>query len=201
MAKYKYANNLTSPFCPISRSTVPSYMIFPNVNFTNARLISAYRLQNTSAEVDVAADSQSRSMFFLFLNGFGVFCWTAMEKLLMAKIQSIVVYFFYWVLARLQRLGQQWRTRPTANEAPRNLVTDEQASPAQTTSPRKASWSYLRGLCAVPAFRRAIVTNRACVGVSLALSELCQDGNYGGDRIPLPVILDLSTLYIPPSAA
>ena len=32
------------------------------------------------------------------------------------------------------------------------------------------------------------------VGVSLALSELCQDENYGGDRIPLPAILGLSTL-------
>lgn len=176
-------------------------MIFPKVNPTNARPISAYRLRNTSAQVDVAADSQSESMFLLFLNGLGMFCWTAMEKLLMAKFQSIVVHSFYWVLARLQRLGQQWRTRPTANEAPRDLVTDEQASPARTTSPRKTSWSYLRGLCTVSAFRRAILTNRACVGVSLALSELCQDGNYGGDRIPLPAILNLSALYIPPSAA
>lgn len=31
-------------------------------------------------------------------------------------------------------------------------------------------------------------------GVSLALSELCQDCRYGGGRIPLSAILDLSTL-------
>jgi hypothetical protein len=30
-------------------------------------------------------------------------------------------------------------------------------------------------------------------GVSLALSELCQDGRFGGGRIPLSAILDLST--------
>jgi hypothetical protein len=31
-------------------------------------------------------------------------------------------------------------------------------------------------------------------GVSLALNELCQDCHYGGGRIPLSAILDLSTL-------
>jgi len=44
----------------------------------------------------------------------------------------------------------------------------------RATSPngKKVSWSYLRG-------------------VSLALSELCQDGRFGGGRIPLSAILDL----------
>jgi hypothetical protein len=32
-------------------------------------------------------------------------------------------------------------------------------------------------------------------GVSLALSELCQDCRYGGGRIPLSAILDLSTCH------
>ena len=35
---------------------------------------------------------------------------------------------------------------------------------------------------------------RLSSGVSLALSELCQDYRYGGGRIPLSAILDLSTL-------
>jgi hypothetical protein len=34
---------------------------------------------------------------------------------------------------------------------------------------------------------------RLSAGVSLALSELCQDCRYGGGRIPLSAILDLST--------
>lgn len=37
---------------------------------------------------------------------------------------------------------------------------------------------------------------RLCAGVSLALSELCQDCRYGGGRIPLSAILDLSTCQI-----
>ncbi|KAH9981958.1 hypothetical protein BJV74DRAFT_58686 [Russula compacta] len=43
---------------------------------------------------------------------------------------------------------------------------------AAAANSRKVSWSYLRG-------------------VSLALSELCQDCRYGGGRIPLAAILDL----------
>jgi hypothetical protein len=174
-------------------------MIFPNVKLTNGRLIPAYRFQNATAQV--ASDSQSESWFLYFLRGFMTLCWPAIEKLVMAAFQSMVVQVCHWVFAPRQRPGEQWHTRPTANDAPPDLVTGEQASPVQTMSPRKASWSYLRGLSMVFTFHSAIVTNRVRVGVSLAMSELCQDGNFGGDRIPLSAILDLSTSYIPPSAS
>jgi len=147
--------------------------LFPNVNLTIGRLIPEYRLQNASAQVDFTSDSQSESWFLFFLHGFMFLCWPAIEKFLVDKFQTMVVQeVCHWVFARLQRLGGQWLTRPTANDAPPDLVTGEQTSPARTTSPRKTSWTYLRG-------------------VSLALSELCQDGNFGGDRIPLSAILDL----------
>jgi len=80
-----------------------------------------------------------------------------------------VLHACHSAVAQLPGLAEQSRLRLMSNEAP---VTGEQVSPARTTSPRRASWSYLRG-------------------VSLALSELCQDDNYGGNRIPLSAILDL----------
>ena len=172
-------------------------MKFLNVKLTNERLVPASRLQDASAQVDFAPDSQSESWFFFLLRGFIILCWTAVGKSVMAKFQPMVDQVCHWVFVRLQRLGE-WRTRPTANDAPPNLVTGEQPSPVRNLSPRKSSWSYLRGLCMVFTFRGVIVTNRVCVGISLALSELCQDDNFGGDRIPLSAILDLSTSYIHP---
>ncbi|KAF8273136.1 hypothetical protein EI94DRAFT_1795514 [Lactarius quietus] len=152
-------------------------------NLTKARLLLAGRRQPESAsvQVDLAADSQSansqsaesksESWFLFFLRGFMVFCWTALGKLFMAQFQSIVLHACHSAVAQLPGLAEQSRLRLMSNEAP-GLVTGEQVSPARTTSPRRASWSYLRG-------------------VSLALSELCQDDNYGGNRIPLSAILDL----------
>lgn len=145
-----------------------------NVDPTNARPIPACHFQNASAQVDCAAGSQSESQFYLYLSGFFALCWPTLGNILLSQarlqVQSIMVDIRRWATAQLQ----QWYTRFMANEAPRDLVTvtGGQPSPARTTSPRKVSWSYLRG-------------------VSLALSELCQDDNYGGDRIPLSAILDL----------
>ncbi|KAH9039346.1 hypothetical protein EDB85DRAFT_289013 [Lactarius pseudohatsudake] len=122
-----------------------------------------------SAQVD-GAGPQNESWFFLYLRSLIVVCWPALQKELVAQFQSFTVLMWRSVVAHLQ--GEQRRTGLTAGEAPRDLETGGQPSPARTASPRKVSWSYLRG-------------------VSLALSELCQDGNYGGDRIPLSAILDL----------
>lgn len=54
--------------------------------------------------------------------------------------------------------------------------------------------------CGVPVFvHRSLIQidlsngRLFAAGVSLALSELCQDCRYGGGRIPLSAILDLST--------
>ncbi|KAI9453394.1 hypothetical protein BJY52DRAFT_844219 [Lactarius psammicola] len=138
---------------------------------TNARpILPTYYLQNGSAQVDSGAGPQSESRTLLYLRGIGVFLWAALVKVLMSHGQSIVAGFWRSVLAQL--LGEQGRTTLMANGATRDLVTRGQPSPARTTSSKKVSWSYLRG-------------------VSLALSELCQDNNYGGDRIPLSIILDL----------
>jgi hypothetical protein len=148
---------------------------------------------SASAQVDFGAGPQSASRFLLYqsLAAIIAFCWTAslaiLKKMFMSWAQSIMVGIWQSIVAQPKR--EQEHTRLMADEAPR----DGQPSPAQTTSPKKVSWSYLRGLYMVSTFRRAIVTNKTCVGVSLALSELCQDGNYGGDRIPISAILDLST--------
>ncbi|KAI9440709.1 hypothetical protein H4582DRAFT_2056018 [Lactarius indigo] len=132
-------------------------------------------LHGASAQVDCGAGPQNGSRFLpwflLYLRGFiAAICWPALQKVLMSQFQSFLVSRWDSVAAHLQ--GEQIRTGLTANEAPRDIETGGQLSPARTTFPKKVSWSYLRG-------------------VSLALSELCQDGNYGGDRIPLSAILDL----------
>ncbi|KAH9167347.1 hypothetical protein EDB89DRAFT_2125284 [Lactarius sanguifluus] len=126
-------------------------------------------IHNASAQVD-GAGPQNESWFFLYLRSLIAVCWPALQKEIVAQFQSFMVLMWRLVVTRLQ--GEQRRMGLTANEAPRDLGTGGQPSRARTTSPRKVSWSYLRG-------------------VSLALSELCQDGNYGGDRIPLSAILDL----------
>lgn len=154
VANYKYASCLTSPFSPISQSTISSHMNAPTATPTNARLIPpASRLQNASSQVDYGAGPQSESRFLLYLRGIGAFVWVALEKMLMSQFQSIMAGIWLSFVARLQ--GEQRSTRLIANEAPqaRDLVTYGQPSPARTTtSPRKVSWSYLRGLCTVSTF-------------------------------------------------
>lgn len=152
-------------------------MIFRIVNLIIARLLPGYRLQNTAAPVVAVADSPPSESWSLFLlRGIASFCWTAMSRVFTSNFQSIVGNFCQRVVVvQLQRLGEQRHAIPPAIEAPRDSDLDavEQAPPARTTSPKKApsSWSYMRG-------------------VALALGELCQDGQYGGDRIPLSAILD-----------
>ncbi|KAN0126065.1 hypothetical protein V8E53_015404 [Lactarius tabidus] len=152
-------------------------MIFRIASLIVARLLPGYRLQNALAPVVAVADSPpSESWSLFFLRGIASFCWTVLLRVLVSNFQSIADHIYQRVVVvQLQRLGENWRARPPAIEAPRDsdLVTVEQAPPA-TTSPKKASisWSYMRG-------------------VALALAELCQDGHYGGDRIPLSAILDI----------
>lgn len=143
-------------------------MISRLVNLITARLLPAYRLQNAPAPVVIMEDSPpSESWFFFFLRGIASFCLTAASKVFMSNFQRVVV-------AQLQRFGEKWHAGPPAIETPRDLVAVEQAPPTRTTPPKKAfsNWSYMRG-------------------VALALGELCLDGQYGGDRIPLSAILDL----------
>lgn len=152
-------------------------MIFRIVNLIIARLLPGYRLQNAAAPVVAVADSPPSESWSLFLlRGIASFCWTAMSRVFTSNFQSIVGNFcLRVVVVQLQRLGEQRHAIPPAIEAPRDSDLDavEQAPPARTTSPKKASssWSYMRG-------------------VALAMGELCQDGQYGGDRIPLSAILD-----------
>ena len=132
----------------------------PYVYPTNARPTPTGRFQNTSAQVDCGADPQSKSSH---IRGTIAVIWTelyaSLGKILMTRALSFVVDNWHrvWpsVVAQLRRT--QERTRLMADEVPRDLVAYGQPSPAQSTSPKKVSWSYLRGLCMASTSRRAIV--------------------------------------------
>ncbi|KAI0295365.1 hypothetical protein B0F90DRAFT_1751158 [Multifurca ochricompacta] len=87
----------------------------------------------------------------------------AFGRMLLTRLQMIIYYL--------------WRSLciingPATNEGIQDNVTTLALPTPQNTFPKKIYWSYFRG-------------------VSLALSELCQDCNYGGNPIPLSAILDL----------
>ena len=134
----------------LPQPTVSSYMNTPNVNLPNHEPTLTCRLQNASAQVDGGAGPQSQSRFLLYpsLSGIIAFCWAAsrgtLVKMLMSKIQSIVVDWLVgiWHSAIAQPQRAQEGTRPMTDETPRDPVSCGQA---QTTSPKKVSWSYLRG--------------------------------------------------------
>ncbi|KAI0247900.1 hypothetical protein BJV78DRAFT_1241601 [Lactifluus subvellereus] len=141
---------------------------------TYAHRAPACRPHNGTAPVDCggSAANASESRLSLCLHGIVAFCWAAsrgaLQRMLFTYLQSTVVRI--WRSVVIPR-GGQGCAEPAMKEGAAEGPAAWGLS-APTTSAKKVSWSYLRG-------------------VSLALSELCQDCSYGGGRIPLSAILDL----------
>ncbi|KAI9511410.1 hypothetical protein F5148DRAFT_345274 [Russula earlei] len=164
--------------------------------------VQTYRPPPPSATFRGAGSANGSRVLLLHLclRGITAASRRVLEKLALAYFQSSVLPVLHAVVA-----GLRIRSRPGAREAddPRTGDATPASPPRQAASPKKASWSYLRGTCALSLSRsyscspasvvgwRAETTSSSFVGISLALSDLCQDHRYGGGRIPLPAILDL----------
>ena len=169
-----------------------------------------------------SATGEPRVFLLLCLRGIAAFVWAAsrstLQRMLLAYLQSVLVSPTWRpLLAAVPRRllvvsrGVALRARDTVTVAHR----------AANPNGKKVSWSYLRGTYdskfsfffwfkshdegagrPLPNHASNRTVAHLFVGVSLALSELCQDGRFGGGRIPLSAILDLSTppihLYMAP---
>ena len=147
----------------------------------------------------------SRAVLLFCLRGIAAFCWAAsrrtLERMLLAYIQSSVdPAMLRSLLAGLIAVGSQlrWRRRTKLGFfVARRVVRSHATLAARVQRQRKC----LGITCAVrtlslcgPVDLLNERTKCGCLaGISLALSELCQDCRYGGGRIPLYAILDLST--------
>lgn len=123
----------------------------------------------------------SSHVLLLCLRGIIAFFWAAsrrtLERILLAYLQSAVSPTVRALIANLTatvRGGDVSTCASAAEEA--GALNDKQGvvtyqAGSACANPKKVSWTYMRG-------------------VSLALSELCQDCRYGGGRIPLSAVLD-----------
>jgi hypothetical protein len=160
------------------------------------------------AAVDCGPNASGSSRLLLYLRVVATFCWAGsrgtLQRLFFSYLQSIVIRIWtsLVVVPRRAPPGQakpvvaNRRTRQRPQHSP--VGTRAAALSAPTTSPKKVAWSYLRGTYVADtrltydSRKKKWTDLRHFAGVSLALSELCQECNYGGRRIPLSAILDLS---------
>jgi hypothetical protein len=158
---------------------------------------------------------ESSRVLLLCLRGIAAFCWAAsrrtLERMLLAYLQSTVnATLLRSLIANLTAIVRGGGGVPTCTSKAEELearraLDDKEGAGAVTgggesacVNSKKVSWTYMRGAalsCLYPPFLDIDLSNGwlSVAGVSLALSELCQDYRYGGGRIPLSAILDLST--------
>jgi len=150
---------------------------------------------------------ESLRVLLLCLHGIAAFCWAAsrraLERTLLAYLQSTVNPAWRSFIASLTgaTASQGVSTCPTPTHEAQALHDDtgdtvtHQAGGACANS-KTVSWTYMRGAWQCTRRRAIWLIVRGemwlSAGVSLALSDLCQDRRYGGGRIPLFAILDLS---------
>jgi hypothetical protein len=170
-------------------------------------------IERSGASSPKGHGQESSHVLLLCLRGIVAFFWAAsrrtLERMFLAYLQSTINPTLRFLIANLTAItrrgsgGGGVRTCASAAAEAQALNDKEGAVTYQAggacVNSKKVSWTYMRGGFSrlYPLFNDRLIERggemRLSAGVSLALSELCQDCRYGGGRIPLSAILDLST--------
>ncbi|KAF8498500.1 hypothetical protein F5888DRAFT_1633775 [Russula emetica] len=135
---------------------------------------------------------ESSRVLLLCLHGIAAFCWAAsrrtLERILLAYLQSAVNLTLRSLIANLTAIVRGGGSGSSSSSVPTCVSATEVEEEARALNDKEGAVTYQAGGACVNSKKVSWTYMR---GVSLALSELCQDCRYRGRRIPLSAILDL----------